>query len=942
MEIKRKLLIAFVSILAAKVSFSQTISGGDHHSLFLCEDSTVMSCGWNDYGQLGDTNSLPWRLAPFQLSLTGIIKVATGGDHSLFLKNDGTVWGCGQNAGGCLGDSTIITRITTVQSYTPSGIIEIAAGYYHSLFLRNDGTVWACGGNNHGQLGDGTTTSRRYPIQIPGLSNIVAIAAGTYHSLFLKSDGTVWGCGSDYNGQLGDYSQYTDRLSPVLVSSISNVKAIAAGGDASLFLKNDSTVWGCGDGSHGQLGNASAGQFTTYARQDTLYTGVIALSTGTSHSLFLKNNGTVWGCGYNNYGALGIGATQSTGGMQLPGLSGILSIHAGNNLSFFIKSDSTVLGCGNNRFGELGDGTTNDRTTVIPIPGLTSIADISGNTGGHCICAKSDGTVLTWGWNRYGQLGDGAILQRYTSVSVDNLTGIIQVEAGGYLSKNSLFLKYDGTVWGCGWNENGQLGDGTNRPHSTAFQIPGLTGIITVSEGYGHSLFLKNDGTVWACGWNATGALGDGTTINRLTPVQVAGLSGIIAISAGSSHSLFLKNDNTVWACGENTKGQLGLGDTVRRTIPYQIPTLSGIIDISGGDGYSIFLKNNGTAWGCGYNTVGQLGDSTSIQRLTPVQTIGLQNIGKISAGKSHSLFLKNDGTAWSCGYNSNGQLGDGTTTIRRTPVQVLGLSNVSIISSKSSYSLFAKADGTVWGCGFNWYGQLGIGTNSTSNTQVQQAQGLCSLLTVCSTPNIQTSNIVFSNITSNSVTVNWTNGNGNRRIVKIKPTNTFIAPVNGNDYTANSVYNGSGEQVVYNGTGNSVTVTGLSSNRWYWFRVYEASCSSNNSLYLSTIATGNPKRVFTLPYYNPNRPEDEPGETPISSILFYPNPTSGDITIKSTKENPIESLFVYSMDGKLLKSIFNIHSSIFNADLQGLSPGIYFLDCKTETGSEKLKVVKY
>jgi Leucine-rich repeat (LRR) protein len=212
----------------------------------------------------------------------------------------------------------------------------------------------------------------------------------------------------------------------------------------------------------------------------------------------------------------------------------------------------------------------------------------------------------------------------------------------------------------------------------------------------------------------------------------------------------------------------------------------------------------------------------------------------------------------------------------------------------------------------------------------------------VCSLPSLPSHHIAFTNVTSNSVTVNWTNGNGSRRIVKIKPTNTFTAPVNGNDYSANSVYTGSGEQVVYNGTGNSVTVTGLSSNRWYWFRVYEASCSGNNSLYLSSVATGNPKRVFTLPYYNPNRAEDEQGETSISSIIFYPNPTSGDITIESTKENPIESLFVYRTEGNILKSIITHNSEIINVDLQGLSSGIYFLDCQTENGSEKVKVVKY
>jgi alpha-tubulin suppressor-like RCC1 family protein len=780
---KKILLILFVFNFS--LSFGQSIAGGDHHSLFLCADSTVKSCGWNDYGQLGDTNSLPWRSTPFQLSLAGVIKVSTGSSHSLFLKNDGTVWACGQNIGGCLGDNSTIQRITPVQSLAPSGIIAIATGNNFSLFLKNDGTVWACGQNTHGQLGDGTTTARPYPIQVPGLTNVVAIAAGYYHSLFLISDGSVWGCGSDYNGQLGDYSQYVDRRSPILVYTISNVKGIAAGGDASLFLKNDSTVWGCGDGSNGQLGAASGGQFTTNARRDTLLSGIVALSTGTDHSLFLKGNGTVWGCGYNYYGQLGLGSTPSTGDMQLPGLAGIISIHAGNNLSFFIKNDSTVLGCGYNRYGELGDGTTIQRNTVIPIPGLSSIVNISGNTGLHCICAKSDGTALTWGWNRNGQLGDGAVLQRNTAVSVTGLTGVIQVEGGGTASRNSIFLKSDGTAWGCGWNVNGQLGDGTTNPHSTVIQIPGLSGIVAIAEGYGHSLFLKNNGTVWACGWNATGALGDGTTIDRTSVVQVTGLSGIIGISAGGGHSLFLKNDGTVWACGDNTNGQLGDSTTIQRTTPIQITSLSGIIAVSGGVQFSLFIKSNGTAWACGQNGGGQLGDSSNIRRLTPVQVNGLQNVIKVSGGGNHSLFLKNDGTAWSCGSNYWGQLGDGTTINRNIPGQVPGLAGVIDILAEQDYCLFAKGDGTAWGCGYNFFGQLGIGTHSQFNSTVQQALSLCSILTVC--PTAQASAV--ANVSCNG----GNNGVAFANVIGGTPSYTYQwMPSGGNTATANNLAAGS------------------------------------------------------------------------------------------------------------------------------------------------------
>jgi hypothetical protein len=212
----------------------------------------------------------------------------------------------------------------------------------------------------------------------------------------------------------------------------------------------------------------------------------------------------------------------------------------------------------------------------------------------------------------------------------------------------------------------------------------------------------------------------------------------------------------------------------------------------------------------------------------------------------------------------------------------------------------------------------------------------------VCNIPSSQARSITFSNVTSTSVTVHWTNGNGSRRIVKIKPTNAFTAPVNGNDYTANSVYSGSGEQVVYNGTGSSVTVTGLGSSIFYWFRVYEVSCTSSNSLYYTSTAIHNPRRVMTLPYYNPNRPEGEVNEEENNSIQVYPNPTSSSITLESGNNNLIQSINLYSMEGRLVKSLVVGRSSLVEVDLKELSAGIYFLDCVGENGSEKVKVVKY
>ncbi len=221
--------------------------------------------------------------------------------------------------------------------------------------------------------------------------------------------------------------------------------------------------------------------------------------------------------------------------------------------------------------------------------------------------------------NSSGQLGDGTFTDRSTPVEVFDLTDITAVAAG---ENHSLFLKNDGTVWACGSNSSGQFGDGISRNKLTPEQVSPAWGwsITAVAAGSEHSIFLKNDGTVWACGLNVYGQLGDGTTTQRLTPVQVSGLTGITSVGAGGLHSLFVKNDGTVWACGYNAGRELCDGTTINKSTPVQVSGLTGITAVAAGGDHSLFLKNDGTAWACKYNVWRELGDGTTAEEITPKQ----------------------------------------------------------------------------------------------------------------------------------------------------------------------------------------------------------------------------------------------------------------------------------------------------------------------------------
>lgn len=364
----KKLLTLITFIIISYNSFGQNVSAGRDHSIFLCSDGSVRTCGSNSSGKLGHGDIFDKKLPKIVSGLTNVIAVSAGGEHSLFLKSDGTVWACGLNIKGQIGPSNIQSEIP-IQISGLSGITKISAGFEHSLFLKNDGTVWACGSNSNGELGDGTNTNKNTPFQVNGLTGITSISAGTSHSLFLKNDGTVWGCGDNFSGQLGDGTNI-NKNTPVQINGLLNIIEISAGESYSLFLKSNNTVVGCGYNLLGQLGNGDTGDSKTPVEVEGL-TGVKAISAGSNHSLFLKNDSTVMACGRNYNGTLGEFPYMysSLNVFQVSLLTGITSIDASNlqSSSLFVKNDGTIWACGENSFGLLGDGTTTDKSTAVSI-----------------------------------------------------------------------------------------------------------------------------------------------------------------------------------------------------------------------------------------------------------------------------------------------------------------------------------------------------------------------------------------------------------------------------------------------------------------------------------------------------------------------------------------------------------------------------------------------
>ncbi|MDB6065113.1 MAG: hypothetical protein JWR26_1321 [Pedosphaera sp.] len=367
-----------------------------------------------------------------------VTQVAGGNLHTLFLKGDGSLWGMGYNADGELGTNGLITRPAKIVA---SNVVAVAAGTWHSLFLKSDGSLWAMGDNTYGELGDGTfRTYYPYAIYHPEqivASNVTAIAAGTDFSLFLKSDGSLWGMGINNEGNLGyvNYSTNYSANSVIVPEQIvdSGVTAIAAGQDFSLFIKNDGSLWALGAHSLGQLGDGFLNPGTHLSAwwpEQIVSSGVTAVAAGWEHSLFLKSDGSAWGMGRDLYGQLGIVPGEyAPRPIQLLA-SNVTAIAAEQYSSLFLMRDGSLWGMGDNTTG----------------PGQTSV--IAGELGSYTV--------------RY--------FHAPTKIADGNITAI----SGGY--STTFFLKSDGSLWGLGDNQDYELGVGAGNAYAPEQIVAGPPG----------------------------------------------------------------------------------------------------------------------------------------------------------------------------------------------------------------------------------------------------------------------------------------------------------------------------------------------------------------------------------------------------------------------------------------------------------------------------------
>lgn len=355
-------------------------------------------------------------------------------------------------------------------------------------------------------------------------------------------------------------------------------------------------------------------------------------------------------------------------------------VAAGWDFTAAIQEDGTLWAWGENLSGQLGNGINERQHTPVQV-GTESNWQRVATGESHVVAIKKDGSLWTWGNNRNGQLGDGTYSDKSTPTRIGLDNDWEQIAAA---RQYCIALKKNGTLWawGGGFAKLFDPVPPENADRTAPTQVGTHSDWKQVSAGSQHILGIKKDGTLWACGNNDTGQLGDSTYFRRTSPVQIGHAADWIQAAAAYDHSMAIKQapiaspgTGSIWFWGNNRGLVFANGPAPDPNYPIRFNPLQGWLQMATGLTHTIGADLTGTLLAWGKNTKGQLGDGTTITPLNNqfkrVQTGPATGWLRLAVGHSHSAAIQDDGTLWAWGNNSTGAVGDGTNIDRIRPERV-------------------------------------------------------------------------------------------------------------------------------------------------------------------------------------------------------------------------------------------------------------------------------
>jgi alpha-tubulin suppressor-like RCC1 family protein len=471
----------------------------------------------------------------------------------------------------------------------------------------------------------------------------------------------------------------------VAISCGSSWLSISGGGSHVAGIRSDGTLWAWGSNYYGEIGNGTLGTKVTSPVQIGTDSTWAFVSSGSAHTVAIRKDGTLWAWGADGSGELGIGttATSVSAPTRVGTANNWASVSAGESHTVAVKIDGTLWAWGYNYYGQIGNGNSGTNVLSPVIIGADTNWTSASAGAHHTVAVKADGTL--WAWGHDGTSATNVL----SPVQVGADTNWASVSAG---TDYTVALRTDGTLWAWGDNYYGQIGNGSSGSVVlTPFELSTDNNWASVSAGNRHAVAVKTDGTLWAWGYNSDGQVGNGSRAVATQPQPIG--SGFRLPSAGSNYSLAVDSLGRLRTWGSNGQGQLGNGAATFSSIPKLLG--GGFYDVAIGDSHVLAVKSDGTLWAWGNNVNGQLGDGSTTSSLFPT-LIGL-GFSRVFAGPTLSYGIKTDGTLWAWGY---GSLGTGDYLRRLTPTYIG--SGYTYVSTDGGNTLGVKSDGSLWGWGWN------------------------------------------------------------------------------------------------------------------------------------------------------------------------------------------------------------------------------------------------
>lgn len=554
---------------------------------------------------------------------------------------------------------------------------------------------------------------------------ILQSAAGLSHTCALTDQGGVKCWGDNWEGKLGNGSVVNSNL-PVDVSGLSEgVVSLSGTHKHTCALTAAGGVQCWGRNWHGELGDGTTDYRVTPVTPVGLESGVTAIAAGGFHTCALLVDGSLrcWGANWHGQVGDGTDVERHTPVEVIELEARAVAIATGKYHTCAILETGGLRCWGYNKYGQLGNGPDEDKWVPTKVAGLNDdVAAVALGENHSCALLVLD-QIMCWGLNDQGQLGLGDIETRYIPVFVpgmgSNARGIVTGQ------RYSCAFAITGGIYCWGENWAGQLGDGTQENHLTPVAVGGLDATpLFLAAGDSHSCAVLDTGAVKCWGSNSFGQLGDGLSALRTTPVDVRGLgNGFTAVTSGGSHACGLSSAGGVYCWGNNLSGQLGDNSTTSRVSPVAVYGLSqGVLAVSAGSNHTCAMTANQVlCWGD--NTYGQLGNATRYDSAVPVAVVGINYPPvEITSGGNHACAIQENGAIKCWGFNRNGQLGNGTRDDATTATTLEGVTGIDFthVSAGDRHTCAVNKAGEVLCWGQNVYGQLGDGTLTLSTLPVQ------------------------------------------------------------------------------------------------------------------------------------------------------------------------------------------------------------------------------